>query len=555
MKRTLPFLAACLLLVGAEAPGQSKVDFANGLLKEGKVREAIGILQAQLADYSRDAKAWFSLAQAYQALHRMDSVEFAASKAVTYDDEMQDAYVLLSSAQLAQKKTSDAYASARAGIRAKKQEYPPLLIQLGQVLLAADSADAALVAFTRAREIQPDNPVVYEGLGDAYAKQGVGPLAITQYERSLEIDSLQPALWYKLANLNIKERRYTDGAHAFLRLLEQQPANDSARLELANLYYRARQFVNCAKTLKEYFGTHKNVDKEIRSMYMESLFLSRQYKEALPLAQQFLKEDPNSRLATRIVALASIDQKQYDAAVDAYTKLKTLDTLDVNDYRRLAFAYRQTKRDSLAALTLEEAIQKDSTQEALYNEAGALWMTLRQWKGAAAMFEKRIQLDTSAIAAYINYGSCVMQMEDYETAAKAFQKAIALNPQYPPAYIRLASCYFQLKQYDQGRTVAEKAVEVVDTAKVKYRLELADANRMIGLAYLLDKKWEDGVKALRESLKYKDDDAQTWLLLGQGLQNMQKNKDAYDAYVRALKIDPNNEGAKKGRDTLKPLVE
>jgi len=87
-------------------------------------------------------------------------------------------------------------------------------------------------------------------------------------------------------------------------------------------------------------------------------------------------------------------------------------------------------------------------------------------------------------------------------------------------------------------------------------LELADAYRMIGLSFLLEKKWEDGVKNLKESIKYKDDAAQTWLLLGQGLQNTgTKNKEALEAYRRVLKLDPKNEAALKGVEILTILVE
>lgn len=555
MKRTLLFLALGLILLGVEAAGQTKSDIGRELLKQGKVNEAISFLQDYLRSSSRDAQAWFVLAQAYETGAKPDSAEIAAGKAVNIDDELQDAYVLESRMQLIQKKYHDAYATVHTGIRAKKQEYAPLLIQLGRVLLLSDSADAALVAFTRAREIQPDNPVIYEGLGDSYAKQGVGPLAISQYERSLELDSLQPALWHKLATLEVKERRYTDAAKAFLHILAQQADNHGARLELASLYFRARQYANCARTLKEYFVKNRNVPRDVQSMYMEALYQSRQYKEALHVAQEFLKQDPNSVLALRIVGHSAWDQKQYDTSVDVYTKLRALDTLTVDDLSRLGRAYRQAKKDSLAAVTLEEALAKDSTETGLYNEIGAIWMGLRNWERAAAMFKKRLQIDTTAIAAYINYGACVMQMDEFEDASRAFEKAIALNPQYPPAYIRLASCLYQLKKYEEGRKVAEKVIEVIDTAKAKYRLELADANRMIGLACLLDKKWEDGIKYLRESLKYKEDEPQTHLLLAQALQNLQKNEEAFKEYKRVLQIDPKNDAAKKGYETLKPLVE
>jgi tetratricopeptide (TPR) repeat protein len=231
-----------------------------------------------------------------------------------------------------------------------------------------------------------------------------------------------------------------------------------------------------------------------------------------------------------------------------------MDSLTFDDFRRLGRAYRETGKDSLAAVVLERALKTDTTQAALYGEVGSIYMKLKNWDRAAEMFERRFHLDTTAVGALVNFGACKMQTEEYDQASAAFERVIRINPQYPPAYIRLASCYFQQKKVPEGRQTAEKAILVVDTAKVKYRLELADAYRMIGLSGLLEKKWEEGVKSLRESLKYKEDEAQTWLLLGQGLQNMQKNKEAFEAYKRVLKLDPKNEQAKKGVETLAPIV-
>jgi len=554
MKRMLLLLSAGMLIVAVQAIGQSRTDYGKELLKQGKTAEAINFFQGLLQNTSRDADAWFWLAKSYQKIGRLDSAEIAAQRVVRLNDELMDGWQLLSEIQVEQKNLVGAFATVKAGLKVKKQENPALLVQLGHILMLSDSADAALVAFTRAKELDPSSVSAYIGMGDAYLKQGVGPMATVQFEKALEIDSLQPALLYRLATIYLKERQYNESGHAYNRLLALQPNNDNARLELANLYKRAKLWAKCAGTLKDYFVRNPNPPKDVMLMYMEALYQSKQYKEALPVAEKYVAADAASPLATRILAVAQVEQKQYAKGVETYAKLTAMDSLGFDDYRRLGRAYRETNKDSLAALTLERALKLDTTQAALYGEVGSIWMKLKNWDRAAEMFAHRFRLDTLAVGALVNYGSCMMQLEDYEKASGAFERVIKINPQYPPAYIRLASCYFQQKKATEGRQAAEKAIQAVDTAKVKYRLELADAYRMVGLSFLLEKKWDEGVKSLRESLKYKDDEAQTWLLLGQGLQNMQKNKEAFEAYKHVLKLDPKNEQAKKGVDTLAPIV-
>jgi tetratricopeptide (TPR) repeat protein len=153
----------------------------------------------------------------------------------------------------------------------------------------------------------------------------------------------------------------------------------------------------------------------------------------------------------------------------------------------------------------------------------------------------------------------MMQLEKFETASAALRKAIAQNPKYPPAYINLGFCYFQMKDFDEGRKEFEAAVKAIDTAESKFRFELADANRGIALALMLEKKstpeeskkkWEDAIAFLKKSVKYKEDVGQSHLLLGQCYQNLNKKEDAIREYKRTLQLDPKNPAALKGLKDL-----
>jgi tetratricopeptide (TPR) repeat protein len=116
-----------------------------------------------------------------------------------------------------------------------------------------------------------------------------------------------------------------------------------------------------------------------------------------------------------------------------------------------------------------------------------------------------------------------------------------------------------MKDFDAGRKEFETAIKVIDTAETKYHSELADANRLIALAMMLEKKstdeaskkkWEDALLYLKKSVKYKEDVAQTHLLLGQCYQNLNKKEDAIKEYKRTLQLESKNDAAKKGLKDL-----
>jgi len=106
---------------------------------------------------------------------------------------------------------------------------------------------------------------------------------------------------------------------------------------------------------------------------------------------------------------------------------------------------------------------------------------------------------------------------------------------------------------------------VIDTAETRYRSELAEANRAIALSIMLEKrttaegsqkKWEDAVVYLKKSIRYKEDVAQTHVLLAQCYQNLNLTVNKKDDAIReakiTLKYDPKNEAAKKVLKDLQP---
>jgi tetratricopeptide (TPR) repeat protein len=565
MKRT--FSAVLIFLVAAPliALGQSQLDRAKQLLDQKQTAEAISLCQSYLQSNQRDENGWLLLAKAYQQAGNLDSAEIAGNRTIELDDELLDGYTVLAQVQLAKKNWRQAYETAQAGLRTipkGQPKYVPLVVELGWIYLAADSVDQALIAGSLAKELDPKNAVAYVIIGLAYSRQGVTPMAVSSFEKSLEIDSLQPNVLFYLANTYEKDRQYTEAARVYLRLLNLQPDNDPARLKLAELFFKARQYAKCAAVLREYFKTHENPPKDKELMFLEALFRSKQFTKAAAVARKVLEGDPSSPMALRAIAYGYLVDKKYQKTIDTYKKLAAIDTLEYDDYLRLGQASKELKKYSDAIDAFEGALKLDSTQAFLYGEIATILMIQEKWEPAADYFMKRYQLDTTSIASLINYGLCKMQVGKYEKASEALQKAIVQNPDYAPSYYYLGLCYFNLKDNAGARKEFENTIKVADTAEAKYRFELAGANRMIGIVVMIEKRnpeedpqkaqrrWEEAIVYLKRSLKLKEDVAQTHVLMGQCYQNLNKREEAIKEYKRAKQLDPKNKEAIKGLEVL-----
>lgn len=541
-----------MLLVAGVATAQPQVKDGVDLLEKRKYREAANFFRQTITLYPRDVASWVYLSKSYLGTDQLDSAEFAGRKALSLDDENIDAYAALSEALIRQNKLGDANQTLRQGLKERK-DHPSLLQQLGYLQLASDSAGAALVTFTRAREISPNAAKPYEGMGDAYAREGVSPMAVQQYERSLEIDSAQPDLLSKLADLHLKDRRYNDAAKVLLKLIALDPANQADRFKLFRLYYRANQFVNASRVGKDYVAKNPN-DLDAAKMYLEALYRSRQYKEVPSFADRIIKAEPTYADAKRFKAHAFFELKDYQKSVEQYAAIQSDSALQSEDFRRLGRAYQELEKDAEAAAAYERSLALDSTQSLVLNEAGVLYMRLKKWDDAARMFERRWQVDTTAVGAYINYAQCMLVTEQFDKAAAALEQAISRNPDYVPAYTNLGIAQLQMKSYDKARATFEAVIKVVDTAVVRYKKDLAQAHRYIGLTLLLDKKWLEAVDELKKSLELEPKDVNTLLWTAQGLQNAQKLEEALKYYNAVLKLDPKNEQAEKGKNTVTEVL-
>ncbi|MGB7926030.1 MAG: tetratricopeptide repeat protein [Pyrinomonadaceae bacterium] len=79
------------------------------------------------------------------------------------------------------------------------------LLSVGYQLLKTDKLDAAIEIFKLSADANPQSADSYELLGDAYAKRGNTELAITSYEKSLELDPRDTDVVESLKRLKSKQ--------------------------------------------------------------------------------------------------------------------------------------------------------------------------------------------------------------------------------------------------------------------------------------------------------------------------------------------------------------
>jgi tetratricopeptide (TPR) repeat protein len=538
------FLMAGLWLAAAvPLLSQSALDKGQEFLRQGRRDAALVELRQAAAASPKNPAAWFWLGEAWLQAAKLDSAAYAAQKLLALNDKKAEGYILSAKIKLAEKKFAEAKTLLRAGLKFDQQHHA-LLVQLGKALVASDSSDHAIIVFAQAQKAAPDDPTAYEALGDVYMQQGGSVVAIMQYEKALELDSLLANLHYKLAEAYMVERRYNEAARAYQRVIGLDTTNQRALFELAKLYFTAKKYDRAAQFLSDYVRRYPET-AEAWPMFLEALYLSRQYREVLTAAPKVLLLEPDSTRALRMLAHAHFELREYEHAIMAYQQLGQKERLSADDLKRLGKAYVETRQDSLAVRALEEVVRQSANGVEVLNDLGAGFMRLRQFDKAAAVFEKKFMQDSTAVSAYVNYALSNMALQRWNVARRALYRALALKPDYVQGHLFLARTLMQMDSLQQAKRTCGKIVELAAGAPGNYQAELAEAQGYAGFVLLLDKRYPEAHAALSASIKLIDNNPQTRLWRAQALALTGRHEEAVAEYKIVLKLDPQNKEAKR----------
>ena len=176
---------------------------------------------------------------------------------------------------------------------------------------------------------------------------------------------------------------------------------------------------------------------------------------------------------------------------------------------------------------------------------------MRNYDKAIVAFQERLRRQPPAnYTAYFNYALCLMQTERWEEAKASLYVALQLNPTYVPCYLNIARCLNKQDSIEVSTGPYQTFLAFADTMKNKNKNDMAEASRVIGLNYLLNKKYEKAIEYLKMSLKHVDNNFQTHLMLAQAYHGADKQDEAIREYRLVLKMNPGNKDAAKGLQLL-----
>lgn len=402
---------AALTLVVATVTAAFASDYKDGIeyFKADQIENAKTILERTLNDATTDK------AEAYYYLGEIEFLNKNYEAAANYYDKglaenPEYRYNLIGKGKL--QLMTDAKAASKVFSEALKGQKKNAGLQLAVAKAYYETATATpgyQKYLESARKADKNFPDIYVFEGDIFAKDGDKGKAASYYEMAQMCDQNCVEAYIKYCHV------YFDINSAMaIGMLEQlnelAPESALAQRELAEAYYKDKQYTKAAAAYEHYVANPNHFDED-RVRLSTLLFYGKRYDESYKLAQEILANDPQNFVLNRIVMYNLYETGKYEEAVAAGDKFFTLtpaknQVFIARDYKCYADGLMKLKRCEEAAKAYIAGYNLNNEEIAYLMDASKAFETAEIYAEAINYFDKYIDAagDDVRVMDYFRFG-------------------------------------------------------------------------------------------------------------------------------------------------------
>jgi tetratricopeptide (TPR) repeat protein len=382
-----------------------------------------------------------------------------------------------------------------------------------------------------------DGPLL---LAEAYAGAGRSAEAITWLEgRAADDPRLLPAL----AEFYERERRWSDAAATYARVVQRAPRNMELKTRYAQTLLNAggRPNVEKARDILTEVTTARGTD--IMSLYLLSQAQRRlgDGQAAEATARRVIAQNSRSPRGYYALAEALEERHQYQTVVDELAPVVARNRGKSDDagfdigilLPHLGFAYQELGQYDKAIATFEEARRLSPKDPALASYLIGANIAAKKFPAAIEAARAARADNPDDLRLMRLQAQALGRSGKADEAIKLLESAIGTHGDDPFAYIALAQTY---SDADRG----PQAVKVLQDAQAKFPTDNAISFEL-GTVFDKQKKFADAETAFRQVLEREPENAAALNYLGYMLAERGERLDESVNYLKkALQIEPEN---------------
>lgn len=314
----------------------------------------------------------------------------------------------------------------------------------GTANLQLKNVAAARQDFESARQVAPNDPLVYNSLALAALVESNAQEAINSFENALRVDATNFDALNGLISLHARNQEF-DKAHARVdQALSAYPNVASLHYLKAQAYGFQRNIPSVEAELKRALELDPNyviAYEALAALYINT----KQEDRAIAEYQKVISLRPESAGPYTLIGMLEYQKQNYDAAVDNYRKALERDPNNAIAANNLAYLYADGKGNLDEALRLAQGVvQKNPNVAGFLDTLGWVYYKKNLHAAAVEQFRKAVSINeaqaraanaTPSATYQYHLGLALKGKGDKDESRRALEAAIKLSEKAQFAYL------------------------------------------------------------------------------------------------------------------------
>ena len=178
--------------------------------------------------------------------------------------------------------------------------------------------------------------------------------------------------------------------------------------------------------------------------------------------------------------------------------------------------------------TCSQTISSDHRAEDYYH-LGQTFSQQGQWVQAIESYQRAIALQPDYLEAYHEMGNIWYAQRHFTEALTCYQQALRLNPHHARLHHNLGTIYYELGQLEQATSCLQQALALAPHEATTYT--------NLGAVLCQQHKWQEAIACYQQALTWMPHHAQTYYNLGIALYRQHQWTQAVACYQKVLTLD------------------
>jgi tetratricopeptide (TPR) repeat protein len=330
--------------------------------------------------------------------------------------------------------------------------------------------DNAILDYSRALTVKPEESGGHYTLGNAYYKRGDYSRAIESYSKAIALNPNFAAAFNNRGIASTKTGKYEKAIEDYSEAIRLAPNDADAWNNRGSAYSSTdrqqaaiQDFDEAIKLNPDFAEAFYNRGNAYDELLQYDLAI-RDYDKAI-----LLKPDYVDAFINRGIVYDSM--KKYELAIEDYSTAIALKPDDAKTYYNRGNTYFRQEQYDLAIEDFGEALKRRSQYAEAFNNRGIAHYTTGNYDLAIQDFDKVIEITPNDPEVYGSRGLAYAMKQDYARAIGDFDRALEINPKDPLALYNRGLVYMAKGDKEEAIADLKSSLELIDVTERRNQIE------------------------------------------------------------------------------------